>query len=121
MIPSVNSVCAWRVAQEKARLPEAALEVPVYEAVDQLLDLSSERRNIFGALDELSPAAREHFLTMTANILKSGIVGYELCDTGSQEPEQRYLLARSADDVLPEARAFRDLSRQYKRRLDVQG
>ncbi|MEA3364351.1 MAG: hypothetical protein U9Q79_01810, partial [Candidatus Hydrogenedentes bacterium] len=93
MISSLTSVWERVFAQEgvEGRLVSAP-QAPVHEAVDQLLDLSSERRGIFRVLEELSPAARQHFLTMTANILRTGIVGYELYDMDSHKPEQRYLL-----------------------------
>jgi hypothetical protein len=120
MISSLTSSCVRAFAQEGVEgrsLPTP--QVPVYQAVDQLLDLSSERRGIFRVLEELTPAARERFLMMTANILKTGIVGYELCDTGRRKPEQRYLLTCSADDVLPKARAYREPIRQRERGFDV--
>jgi hypothetical protein len=103
-----------------SRLPEAAPEVAAYQAVDDMLDLSRESRNIIGALHELGPLAREHFLEMTASILKTGIVGYELFDTGNRDPEQSYLLARCADDPLRQTRPYREPAGQT-RRLDLRG
>ena len=102
-------------------LPEAAPEVAAYQAVDDVLDLSRESRNIIGALHELGPVARQHFLDMTANILKTGIVGYELFDTGNRDPEQSYLLARSAEDPLRQARPYREPAGRAARRLDLRG
>lgn len=102
-------------------LPEAVPEVAAYQAVDDLLDLSRENRNIIGVLHELGPVARQHFLEMTANILKTGIVGYELFDTGSRKSEQRYLLARGAEDPLNPGRSYREPARQTAQRLDLRG
>jgi len=94
---------------EAASLPSSGSEqtVNVHQAVQDVLDLSVESRDLLGTSEGLTGEERDRFLTMLANLLEAGIIGYEWVQDEHGHCRQTCLLPRGADSGLQAVRAYR--------------
>ncbi len=74
-----------------------------FKKIDDFLNLGKPDR-----LDtsDLSPAEKEEFLKILANLLKKGIVGYEILEVNGQ-PEKHYIVNQIGDERIRGAKLYK--------------
>ncbi len=90
-------------------------DIAVGNAVDRVMDLSLENRNVFTSLDGLSGEERDSFLDLLAGLLKQGIVGIETLDVRGR-PYERFATNSIGDDRF---RGAKDHLARNRDRLDL--
>ena len=75
----------------------------VFKRLDDFLNLGkSDRLNI----DDLNPKEKDEFLKMLSDLIKKGVVGYEVLDVNGK-PEKHYIDLEIGDQRIKGARLWR--------------
>lgn len=74
----------------------------VYDRIDKFLNLGRPDRLEIG---DMNSAERDEFLKMLADLLKKGIVGYEVLEVNGK-PEKHYIVNQVGDERLKGAKLY---------------
>ena len=110
---------------DAAQLPVAAAfehepilpTASIFDAIDLVLDLSSEGRGLLEAYSSLGADDQQTFLGMLAELLKQGVIGQETLELGGQ-PYTTFATTRLGDPKLMHAPAYHG-SGDIPARLDL--
>ena len=75
----------------------------VYDRIDKFLNLGRPDRL---DVSDLNDAEKEEFLKMLANLLKHGIIGYEILEVNGQ-PEKHFIVNQIGDERIYGAKLYK--------------
>ena len=116
MKPVDNSISILNISNEDFKnvkktntdsLPKDSVEISntakVYDRIDKFLNLGRPDR-----LDvtDLNDAEKEEFLRMLVNLLKHGIIGYEILEVNGQ-PEKHFIVNQIGDERIYGAKLYK--------------
>lgn len=88
-------------------LPKDSVEISntakVYDRIDKFLNLGRPDRL---DVSDLNDAEKEEFLKMLADLLKRGIIGYEILEVNGQ-PEKHYIVNQIGDERIYGAKIYK--------------
>jgi hypothetical protein len=110
-----NGATGGSAPEGPAILPSAK----VYDAVDNLFDLSVEGRGLLSAADDFSGAELTEYLALTARLLEAGVVGFEDLEVDGRR-YRSFVPFEIADPDGRRAKIYRDVSGE-RSRLNLHG
>ena len=116
MKPVDNSISILNISNEDFKnvkktnadsLPKDSVEISntakVYDRIDKFLNLGRPDRL---DVSDLNDAEKEEFLKMLANLLKHGIIGYEILEVNGQ-PEKHFIVNQIGDERIYGAKLYK--------------
>jgi hypothetical protein len=116
MKPVDNSISILNIPNEDFKnvkktntdsLPKDSVEISntakVYDRIDKFLNLGRPDRL---DVSDLNDAEKEEFLKMLANLLKHGIIGYEILEVNGQ-PEKHFIVNQIGDERIYGAKLYK--------------
>ncbi|MHB8905484.1 MAG: hypothetical protein ACYC4T_03340 [Melioribacteraceae bacterium] len=116
MKPVDNSISIFNISNEDFKnvrktntdsLPKDSVEISntakVYDRIDKFLNLGRPDRL---DVSDLNDAEKEEFLKMLANLLKHGIIGYEILEVNGQ-PEKHFIVNQIGDERIYGAKLYK--------------
>lgn len=109
-VPPANTE-ALKAAKAKNPAPSDTSESRIlptgslFDAVGVVLDLSSEARDVMGAVASLEGEERNMFLDIIASVFQQGVVGTETLEVDGQ-PYESFVTTRLGDPKLMHAKPY---------------
>jgi len=116
MKPVDNSISILNISNEDFKnvkktnadsLPKDSVEISntakVYDRIDKFLNLGRPDRL---DVSDLNDAEKEEFLRMLVNLLKHGIIGYEILEVNGQ-PEKHFIVNQIGDERIYGAKLYK--------------
>ncbi|HOJ37450.1 MAG TPA: hypothetical protein PLI27_01340 [Ignavibacteriales bacterium] len=96
----INKTNSFFTKNKKDEVSNDKLEISntakAFDVVNKVLDLGNSNRFSEAELDKLNPKEKEEFLKMLANLMKKGIVGYEVLEIKGK-PVKYYIVNEIGD------------------------